>query len=232
MEKQKFAEQKSKLTCFTRNWTWPSGIPAACRRLFMPMPAPDCATRVMDKEDAIQAAARSEAKSGGRRQEGIGRYEGTGRNREFPPRTRVTVLGIGNETRPPVFSGAFSFRTFQKGVLTLFAADSNWPALITTHCSQNPAPDDRKPELYPKGVKLRPRGSFRVSANSSSRIIRFSTVPSESPYRGTAPAGTEGKARSSHCRCWRRCWNGLGIGYPRGDTRQALAGGHLRRLRS
>jgi ribosomal protein S14 len=32
-----------------------------------------------------------------------------------------------------------------------------------THCPQNPVPDDRKSKLYPKGVKLRPRGSSRVN---------------------------------------------------------------------
>src|ERR1700730_2370584 len=53
--------------------------------------------------------------------------------------------------------------------------------------------DDNTSELCPKGVKLRPRGSSRVS-QFLIPSYPFQYVRGQSPHRGTAPAGTEGKA--------------------------------------
>jgi len=156
-------------------------------------------------------------------QEGIGRYEGNWAGIGVPPRDpRVTSCGIGNETEAScIFRGLFHF-VLSEGVLTLFCRRQQLAALITNSLSQNPAPDDRKPELYPKGVKLPATWKFRCQPIPHPELSGFSTFE-VNLHTGELRSGTEGKAPGAAIAgVGGAAGTAWGIGYPRGDTRPKL----------
>src|SRR6266478_5015192 len=91
-----------------------------------------------------------------------------------------------------------------------------------THCSKNLS-GDHASELQPKGAKLRPPRSSRVS-QSLIPNYPFRYVRGESPHRGIAPAGTEGKAPGTAVASVGGAASTAGrTGYPRGIAQQTLA---------